>query len=62
MFGWARTMCKYGDYYLYLDIDDEMGVTNVIPLPVREMEREEGMERAERAREVTEQSVNSEPV
>ncbi len=42
LFGWARSMCKYGDYYLYLDIDDEVGVTNVIPLPVREMEREEG--------------------
>lgn len=42
MFSWARSMCKYGDYYLYLDIDDEMGVTNVIPLPVREIERIEG--------------------
>mgnify|MGYP003648555600 FL=1 len=42
LFGWARSMCKYGDYYLYMDIDDEVGVTNVIPLPVREMEREEG--------------------
>jgi hypothetical protein len=35
-------MCKYGDYYLYLDIDDKMGITNVIPLPVREIERLEG--------------------
>jgi hypothetical protein len=42
LFGWARSMCKYGDYYLYMDIDDEVGVTNVIPLPVREIEREEG--------------------
>ncbi len=42
LFGWARSMCKYGDYYLYLDIDDEVGITNVIPMPVREMEREEG--------------------
>ena len=42
MFSWARSMCKYGDYFLYLDIDDEMGVTNVIPLPVREIERIEG--------------------
>jgi hypothetical protein len=42
MFSWARSMCKYGDYYLYLDIDDEMGITNVIPLPVREIERIEG--------------------
>jgi hypothetical protein len=42
LFGWARSMCKYGDYYLYLDIDDENGITNVIPLPVREVERLEG--------------------
>jgi len=42
LFGWARSMCKYGDYYLYLDIDDKMGITNVIPLPVREIERLEG--------------------
>lgn len=42
LFGWARSMCKYGDYYLYLDLDDTMGVTNVIPLPVREVERIEG--------------------
>jgi hypothetical protein len=42
LFGWARSTCKYGDYYLYLDIDDDMGITNVIPLPVREIERIEG--------------------
>ena len=42
LFGWARSMCKYGDYFLYLDIDDATGITNVIPLPVREVERIEG--------------------
>jgi len=42
LFGWARSMCKYGDYFLYLDIDDALGITNVIPLPVREVERLEG--------------------
>ena len=42
LFGWSRSMCKYGDYYLYMDIDDTIGITNVIPLPVREMERVEG--------------------
>ncbi len=42
LFGWARSMCKYGDYYLYMDIDDKLGITNVVPLPVREMERIEG--------------------
>ena len=42
LFGWSRSMCKYGDYFLYLDIDDTLGITNVIPLPVREIERLEG--------------------
>ena len=42
LFGWARSMCKYGDYYLYMDLDDDIGITNVIPLPVREIERVEG--------------------
>ena len=42
LFAWSRSMCKYGDYYLYLDIDDDLGITNVIPLPVREIERLEG--------------------
>jgi len=42
LFGWARSMCKYGDYFLYLDVDDDIGITNVIPLPVREVERLEG--------------------
>ena len=42
LFGWARSMCKYGDYYLYMDIDETIGITNVIPLPVREIERVEG--------------------
>jgi hypothetical protein len=42
LFGWARSMCKYGDYYLYLDIDEKLGITNAIPLPVREIERIEG--------------------
>ncbi|OUW01679.1 MAG: hypothetical protein CBD16_05280 [Betaproteobacteria bacterium TMED156] len=42
LFAWCRTMCKYGDYFLYLDIDDKLGVTSVIGLPTREVERLEG--------------------
>ena len=42
LFGWCRTMCKYGDYFLYLDLDDESGVKNVIGLPAKEIERLEG--------------------
>jgi len=42
LFGWCRSMCKFGDYFLYLDIDEEMGVRNVIGLPSAEIERIEG--------------------
>lgn len=39
---WTRTACKYGDLFLYLDIDDEKGITNAIALPAFEIERLEG--------------------
>jgi hypothetical protein len=42
LFGWSRTMCKYGDFFLYLDIDDKYGVQSVIALPSSEIERLEG--------------------
>ena len=44
LFGWARTMCKYGDFFLYLDIDDNFGVKSVIAMPVQEVERLEGQD------------------
>ncbi len=42
LYGWCRTMCKYGDYFLYVDIDDKLGVKSFIPLPPAEVERLEG--------------------
>jgi len=42
LFGWCRNMCKYGDFFLYLDIDEELGIKNVIGLPGHEVERLEG--------------------
>ena len=42
LFGWCRSMCKFGDYFMYLDIDEEMGVRNAIGLPNGEIERLEG--------------------
>ena len=42
LFGWCRSMCKYGDYFLYLDIDDKYGVRNIIGMPSTEVERMEG--------------------
>lgn len=42
IFGWCRTMVKYGDFFLYLDIDESLGVKSVIGLPGQELERLEG--------------------
>jgi len=44
LFGWCRTMSKYGDFFLYLDIDEKYGVKSVIALPPQEVERLEGMD------------------
>ena len=42
LFGWARTMCKFGDMFLYLDIDEDTGIKHAIGLPQQEVERLEG--------------------
>ena len=42
LFGWARTMCKYGDMFLYLDLDESKGLQNCIGIPSQEIERLEG--------------------
>ena len=42
LFGWCRSMCKYGDFFLYLDIDEARGVQSGIGLPSSEIERMEG--------------------
>lgn len=42
LFSWCRTMCKYGDFFLYLDLDDKLGITSVIGLPTNQVERLEG--------------------
>ena len=44
LFGWARTMCKYGDFFLYMDIDEKFGIKSVISLPPTELERLEGLD------------------
>ena len=41
---WVRNMCKYGDLYLKLDIQEEIGIVNVIPLSAYEVVREEGLD------------------
>lgn len=46
LFGWSRSMCKYGDFFLYLDIDERLGVTSAIGLPTHEIERLEGEDKS----------------
>lgn len=41
---WTRNMCKYGDFYLYLMLDPQYGIINVIPLSIYETQRIEGSE------------------
>ena len=42
LWAWIRGMNKYGDYYLYLDIEEGVGIVNVQPISAYELEREEG--------------------
>ena len=39
---WVRNMCKYGDFYLKLEVSEKFGVYNVLPLSTYEVVREEG--------------------
>jgi hypothetical protein len=41
---WIRNMCKYGDFFLKLEIHEKYGITNVIPLPVYDVSRLEGID------------------
>ena len=44
LFGWCRTLAKYGDFMLYLDIDENVGIQSTISLPIQEVERLEGLD------------------
>ena len=41
---WVRNLCKYGDFFLFNDIDPNYGVVAAFPIPISEMEREEGFD------------------
>ena len=41
---WIRNMCKYGDFFLQLKIDEKYGITNVIPLSAYDVTRLEGLD------------------
>jgi len=44
---WVRNLCKYGDFFLFNDVSPEHGVINIFPIPVNEIEREEGFDPAD---------------
>ena len=41
---WIRNMCKYGDFFLKLDINEKYGITNVVPMSVYDVSRLEGLD------------------
>jgi hypothetical protein len=38
---WVRNLCKYGDFFMFVDVSPEYGVVNGYPIPIAEIEREE---------------------
>jgi hypothetical protein len=44
---WVRNLCKYGDFFLFNDVDPDHGIINAYPMPVNEVEREEGFDPAD---------------
>ena len=42
LWSWVRQMCKYGDFFLKLEISEKFGVYNIIPYNAYHIERQEG--------------------
>ncbi len=42
LWAWIRNMCKYGDFYLKMEIAEKYGVYNVIPFSAYNVVRQEG--------------------
>jgi hypothetical protein len=45
LWSWIRQMCKYGDFFLKLEIAEKYGVFNVIPYTAYHIERQENYDR-----------------
>jgi hypothetical protein len=45
LWSWTRNMCKYGDFFLKLEIAEKFGVYNVLPYTVYHMTRQEGLDK-----------------
>jgi len=41
LWAWTRELCKFGDYFLYLQIKEQYGIVNVIPIHPSLITREE---------------------
>ena len=44
LWSWIRQMCKYGDFFLKLEISEKFGVYNIIPYSAFHMERKENFD------------------
>src|SRR5210317_1295231 len=44
LWSWTRNMCKYGDFFLKLEVAEKFGVYNVLPYTVYHMVRLEGQD------------------
>jgi hypothetical protein len=44
LWSWVRQMCKYGDFFLKLEISEKFGVYNVIPYSAYHIERQENFD------------------
>lgn len=44
LWSWVRNMCKYGDFFLKLEISEEFGIFNILPYTVYHMVRHEGQD------------------
>ncbi len=41
---WMRHFCKFGDFCLFVDANEQNGILNLVPIPINEIEREEGFD------------------
>ena len=41
---WIRDLVKYGDYFVHLEVDKEVGIYDFLTLPMEEVHREEGFD------------------
>ncbi len=42
LWSWVRNLCKYGDMFLMVDAGESNGILKLLPIPVNELDREEG--------------------